>query len=221
MTNFYKIRHLGLEHPVQDWPSAKYGAYYPETEQLHAIAGKVQSSPILASQRPRPVRGPYAEVFPQGLRPGTSVAVTAMLKWLFAYGAGKMQVSYTGAKNLSRVGAVLFNKNKNLSYWKWPPPIPNYIPMYGPWPSKPVAEGILCGGNTVNVIGTSGSYFKVECIKPFATSAPLLNRFTHPHLFARLWEVQIGTGAVRAGGLYWPLFAANGYAYIRKELLTK
>ena len=194
MTNFYKIRHLGLEHPVQDWPSAKYGAYYPETEQLHAIAGVGKISM------------PYTP---------------AMLKWLFAYGAGKMQVSYTGAKNLSRVGAVLFNKNKNLSYWKWPPPIPNYIPMYGPWPSKPVAEGILCGGNTVNVIGTSGSYFKVEGIKPFTTSAPLLNRFTHPHLFARLWEVQIGTGAVRAGGLYWPLFAANGYAYIRKELLTK
>jgi hypothetical protein len=48
-----------------------------EPVNLRAIAGKVQSSPVLASQRPRPVRGPYAEVFPNGLRPGTSVAVTA------------------------------------------------------------------------------------------------------------------------------------------------
>ncbi len=45
--------------------------------QLRSIAGKVQSSPVLASQRPRVVRGPFAEVFPNGLRPGTSVAVTA------------------------------------------------------------------------------------------------------------------------------------------------
>lgn len=45
--------------------------------QLRAIAGKAQSSPVLASQRPLPVRGPYAEVFPNGLRPGTSVSVVA------------------------------------------------------------------------------------------------------------------------------------------------
>jgi len=45
---------------------------------LRAVAGRVpQSSPVLASQRPRPVRGPYAEVFPDGLRPGTSIAVSA------------------------------------------------------------------------------------------------------------------------------------------------
>lgn len=54
---------------VQDAPDQR--------AQLHAIAGKVQSSPVLASQRPRPVRGPYAEVFPHGLRPGTSVAFTS------------------------------------------------------------------------------------------------------------------------------------------------
>lgn len=46
--------------------------------QLRAVAGRVQSSSVLASQRPVQVRGPYAEVFPQGLRPGTSVAVTAL-----------------------------------------------------------------------------------------------------------------------------------------------
>ena len=45
--------------------------------QLRAVAGRVQSTPVLASQRPRPVRGPYAEVFPHGLRPGASVAFTA------------------------------------------------------------------------------------------------------------------------------------------------
>jgi len=45
--------------------------------QLQAVAGRTQTSSVLASQRPRPVRGPYAEVFPNGLRPGTSVAVTA------------------------------------------------------------------------------------------------------------------------------------------------
>lgn len=44
---------------------------------LQAVAGKLQSSPVLASQRPVLVRGPYAEVFPAGLRPGTSVAVIA------------------------------------------------------------------------------------------------------------------------------------------------
>jgi hypothetical protein len=140
----------------------------------------------------------------------------AMMKWLV-----DMQVSYTGAKNLLRVGAVLFNKNKNLSYWKWPPPIPNYIPMYGPWPAKPVGEGITCGGNLVNVLGYSGIYAKVECVKPFTTSAPLFNRFTHQHLFARLYEVQIGSGATRAGGLYWPLFSSSGYAFMRKEYLVK
>jgi hypothetical protein len=50
---------------------------HDERARLRAIAGKVQSSPVLASQRPRPVGGPFAAVFPQGLRPGTSVAVTA------------------------------------------------------------------------------------------------------------------------------------------------
>ncbi|MEY2469382.1 MAG: hypothetical protein QOF21_2080 [Actinomycetota bacterium] len=45
--------------------------------QLRAVAGRVQATPVLASQRPRPVRGPYAAIFPDGLRPGTSVAVAA------------------------------------------------------------------------------------------------------------------------------------------------
>lgn len=45
---------------------------------LRAVAGRVpQSSPVLASQRPRTVRGPFAAVFPNGLRPGTSIAVSA------------------------------------------------------------------------------------------------------------------------------------------------
>lgn len=44
---------------------------------LRAVAGRVQSTPVLASQRPRPVAGPFAAVFPNGLRPGTSVAVRA------------------------------------------------------------------------------------------------------------------------------------------------
>ena len=44
---------------------------------LRSVAGRVQATPVLASQRPRPVRGPYAEIFPNGLRPGTSVAVAA------------------------------------------------------------------------------------------------------------------------------------------------
>ena len=48
-----------------------------ERARLRSIAGRVQSTPVLASQRPRPVCGPYAEVFPHGLRPGTSVAVRA------------------------------------------------------------------------------------------------------------------------------------------------
>lgn len=43
---------------------------------LRAVAGQVQA-PVLASQRPRPVRGPYAAVFPDGLRPGTSISVSA------------------------------------------------------------------------------------------------------------------------------------------------
>jgi hypothetical protein len=44
---------------------------------LRAIAGRAQSSSVLTSQRPRPVRGPFAALFPQGLRPGTSLAVRA------------------------------------------------------------------------------------------------------------------------------------------------
>ncbi|MBA2607343.1 MAG: hypothetical protein H0U92_00200 [Actinobacteria bacterium] len=45
---------------------------------LRSLAGKIpQSTPVLASQRPRPVGGPYAEVFPNGLRPGTSISVSA------------------------------------------------------------------------------------------------------------------------------------------------
>ncbi len=45
---------------------------------LRSVAGKLpQSTPVLASQRPRPVRGPFADVFPDGLRPGTSIAVSA------------------------------------------------------------------------------------------------------------------------------------------------
>ncbi|MEY2397471.1 MAG: hypothetical protein QOJ00_645 [Actinomycetota bacterium] len=46
--------------------------------ELRAVAGRLpQSTPVLASQRPRPVRGPYAQVFQHGLRPGTSIAVSA------------------------------------------------------------------------------------------------------------------------------------------------
>jgi hypothetical protein len=57
-------------------------AVSPEEEheqraQLRAIAGRAQATTVLASQRPRPVLGPYAQVFPHGLRPGTSVAVRA------------------------------------------------------------------------------------------------------------------------------------------------
>ena len=44
---------------------------------LRAIAGRAQSTSVLASQRARPVTGPFAALFPQGLRPGTSVAVRA------------------------------------------------------------------------------------------------------------------------------------------------
>jgi hypothetical protein len=44
---------------------------------LRAIAGRAQSTTVLASQRNRPVAGPFAALFPQGLRPGTSVAVRA------------------------------------------------------------------------------------------------------------------------------------------------
>lgn len=45
--------------------------------ELRAVAGRVQSTSVLASQRPRPVNGPFAQLFPNGLRPGTSVAVRA------------------------------------------------------------------------------------------------------------------------------------------------
>ena len=45
--------------------------------QLRAVAGHAQSTSVLASQRPKPVTGPYAEVFPNGLRPGTSVSFPA------------------------------------------------------------------------------------------------------------------------------------------------
>jgi hypothetical protein len=48
-----------------------------ERADLRAIAGRAQSSTVLTSQRVRPVRGPFAALFPQGLRPGTSVAVRA------------------------------------------------------------------------------------------------------------------------------------------------
>ena len=44
---------------------------------MRAIAGRAQSTSVLASQRAREVRGPFAALFPQGLRPGTSVAVRA------------------------------------------------------------------------------------------------------------------------------------------------
>lgn len=44
---------------------------------LRAVAGRAQSTSVLASQRPRPVSGPFAQLFPNGLRPGTSVAVRA------------------------------------------------------------------------------------------------------------------------------------------------
>ena len=57
--------------------AAELVAEHEQRARLEAIAGRVQSTPVLASQRPRPVRGPYAEVFPHGLRPGTSVAVRA------------------------------------------------------------------------------------------------------------------------------------------------
>jgi hypothetical protein len=48
-----------------------------ERAELRAIAGRAQSSAVLASQRTRQVNGPFAALFPQGLRPGTSVAVRA------------------------------------------------------------------------------------------------------------------------------------------------
>jgi hypothetical protein len=44
---------------------------------LRAIAGRAQPTSVLASQRARAVRGPFAALFPQGLRPGTSAAVRA------------------------------------------------------------------------------------------------------------------------------------------------
>ena len=44
---------------------------------LRAVAGRAQSTAVLASQRPRPVAGPFASLFPNGLRPGASVAVRA------------------------------------------------------------------------------------------------------------------------------------------------
>ena len=49
-----------------------------ERSHLREIAGRAQASPsVLANQRRLPVQGPFAALFPQGLRPGTSVAVRA------------------------------------------------------------------------------------------------------------------------------------------------
>jgi hypothetical protein len=52
-------------------------AHEQQRTDLRAIAGRAQSTSVLASQRAREVRGPFAALFPHGLRPGTSVAVRA------------------------------------------------------------------------------------------------------------------------------------------------
>ena len=188
------IKPQGLLHRVQSWVAARFWLWYPETEQL----------------RTKP-NGPKIRI----------VWTSAMILWLLQ----------NCSAAILRIGAVLFNLDGN-SYWrklKWP--AQNFIPAppkdaakLKAWRAeidkhKPVGQGIACSGTLLRILGEERGHYVVECIKPFSGKAPNVNPSSHPWRFAKLWEVQIGTGKRRPGGLRWPMFSQSGKAYIDKKLV--
>ncbi len=195
MTAIYGvIKPQGLLHRVQSWIAARFGLWYPETDQL----------------RTKP-NGPKIRI----------VWTSAMIIWLLRFCSSA----------ILRIGAVLFNLDGNR-YWsklKWPaqnliPTPPKDAAKLKMWRAeidkhKPVGQGIACSGTLLHITGEVKGYYIVECIKLFKDKAPNVTPASHPWLFARLSEVQIGTGKRRRGGLVWPMFSPTGKAYINKKLV--
>lgn len=106
-----------------------------------------------------------------------------------------------------RIGGVIFNKRNT----KW---AQTWTKLFGvqariPYPLDPgefaVGENILCDGNTVTVVAERKGFLQIL-----------------PQI-VRLYEVEIGTGKLFAGGLYWYIYPdpAIGEIWIEKDRVVR